>query len=228
MAGIATHLIIAREIIKLLPEGALADEGLFIAGSIAPDAIHAREGFVRADKKHTHLRDDIPDKDFILQCNIELFHQRVADFILKNWQRKDGLLDLYRGYVVHLLTDELYMLTIRQEFVNRMEKEGINQSDKDFFIRIVTDMNRNDFLLAVNYADKDEIRKRLEQVKPYQIEGMLSEDELTRSRNWVIKRYFYDRIDLFEPVYISYDRTQEFVKMASEEIVRRLSKEGNL
>ncbi|MDF2537818.1 MAG: hypothetical protein K0S76_839, partial [Herbinix sp.] len=113
MAGIFVHLVIAREIIKQLPKGVISEEDLFYAGSIAPDAIHAREGFVRAEKKHTHLRDDIPDMDFGMTENLALFHKRVSDFIINCTDEKDDLLDLYRGYVVHLLTDELFMLTVR-------------------------------------------------------------------------------------------------------------------
>ena len=120
MAGLATHLIIAREVHKLLPEGTIQNLGQFYAGAIAPDAVHARTNYVRTDKKHTHLRDDIPDKDFIKEPYLNLFRQRVADYILKYRDCGDGLLDVYRGYVVHLLTDELYLLTLRQEFVQIM------------------------------------------------------------------------------------------------------------
>lgn len=228
MAGIITHLVIAREMIKLLPKGTIKEEGLFYEGSFAPDAIHAREGFIREDKKHTHLRDNIPDKDFILEENRTLFYSRVADFILENQMRECGLLDLYRGYVVHLLTDELFVITIREEFCEIMAGMGIAQHDIEFFYNIVSDLNRIDDILVENYEGMDEIRKRLEKIKPYPIEGLLSENEIRDCNNWLLHNYFVEKHELLAPVYISYERTLDFIKMTAENIVIRLSEGGSL
>ncbi|HKL78928.1 MAG TPA: zinc dependent phospholipase C family protein [Mobilitalea sp.] len=228
MAGLVTHLIIAREVMKLLPAGIIEDEGLFYAGSIAPDAVHSRENFVRSDKKHTHLRDDILDKDFTKDYYMSLFRQRVVDFILESKERKNDLFDAYRGYVVHLLTDELNILTMRQESVLMMEKKGISQGDIEFFHNVVEDMNRNDIYLALNYAEMNEIRLPLERVKPFQIEGMVSEFEISDTKEWVLQRYFRETHELIEPIYISYDRTLDFIRMSAANIVVRLSGDGNL
>lgn len=228
MAGIAVHLIIARKMIKLLPQGTIKEEGLFYAGSIAPDAIHARENYVRAYKKHTHLRDDIPDRDFTGGSYLNLFHKRVADFIFEYRDRKDGLLDVYRGYVVHLLTDELFLITLRQEMVRVMAEQGIDQNDRKFFNNAVTDMNRNDVLLTDHYPEMDEIRRKLEIVKPFQIDNMLSEFELSGSREWVMNRFFHEKHEIIQPEYISFDRTKEFITIATADIVERLSEGGSL
>jgi len=228
MAGIIAHLAIAREILKLLPKNTIENEGLFYAGSIAPDAIHARESFVRAEKKHIHLRDDIPDKDFAIIENLELFHKRVADFITINIVRDDALLDLYRGFVVHILTDELFVLTIRQEFTEAMEELGIAQSDKAYYNNIITDLNRNDALLVKKCVGLEEVRLQLEQVKPYQVEGYLSEKELNDSRYWVINQHYCEVQENKEPDYISYERMLDFIHMAAENIAKRLSEGGNL
>ena len=115
MAGTITHLAVAYEILKELPDGIITNQDLFYAGSLAPDTIHARKGFIRSDKKHTHLRDDIADMDFHTLENLTLFHNRVTDFINDNLVRKDDLIDLYRGYVVHLLTDETTLRIILLE-----------------------------------------------------------------------------------------------------------------
>ncbi len=228
MAGLAAHLIITREIHKLLPEGTIGDVGQFYAGSIAPDAIHVRENYIRSDKKHIHLRDDIPDKDFIEEASLKLFRQRVSDFILEHRNREDGLLDAYRGYVVHLLTDELYLLTIRQEFVQRMKELGISQQDREFFHRVVNDMHRNDFLLIYNDRETAEIKYHLEQVKPFGMEPYLTKEEISESRKWVINRFFYEEYELLEPVYTSFESTKEFVRMAAADIKNRLSGGGSL
>lgn len=228
MAGVITHMVIAREIEKRLEKGKLKDVGLFYLGNLAPDSIHAREGYVRSYKMHTHLREGIPDKDFGREENIELFHERVARFIICNRERRDGLLDLYRGYTVHLLTDELFMLTIRAEFCEIMKARGILQSDPLFFEYIVTDMNRNDLLLVKDYEGCEEIRRYLEQVPIYPVEGYLSEKEMSISREWLVRQHFNEKYELERPGYITYERMLQFIAMAAEDIVERLSEGGSL
>jgi hypothetical protein len=227
MAGVITHMVIAREIIKLLPEGTIRDQGLFYLGNLAPDAIHAREGYERAHKKHTHFRDDILDVEFEQEENLALFHSRLIDFIKDNNEREDGLLDLYRGYVTHILADELFMLTVRKEFCSVMEDQGIAQNDKRFFDYIITDMNRNDFLLVENYEGSSEIRHLMEEVAIYPIEDYLSEQEINESRNWLIHRHFIEEHESMEPRFISYDRNWQFIQMAAMSITDKLSKGGS-
>jgi hypothetical protein len=227
MAGLATHLIVAREVIGLLPEETIHNIGQYYAGSIAPDAIHAREGFVRADKKHTHLRDNIPDDVFHEKENLQLFHERITKLILHCREEKENL-DFFRGYLVHLLTDELFVLSIRREFTEKMKELGIASEDKEYYVNIVTDMNRNDFLLVENYEGIEEIKNHLEKVEDVAIGKLLSKDEIHASRDWVINRYFSKPNQVEQPVYISYSRMLEFVHMAAEDIVFRLSGRGNL
>ena len=223
MAGTITHLAVAYEILKALPDGIITNQDLFYAGSLAPDAIHAREGFIRADKKHTHLRDDIADMDFLTIDNLSLFHTRVTDFINDNLDRKDDLLDLYRGYVVHLLTDETFHLTVRQEFVNEMDKLGITQTDKLFYSNILHDLSSNDNRLVKENNQMQHICNLLENVRPYAIENYITGKELDASRNWVIKNYFYQDNQISEIRYISYERTLKYIKETAKDIINSLS-----
>lgn len=228
MAGVITHMVIAKEIGKRLKEGTIENMDLFYLGNLAPDSIHAREGYIRSYKKHTHLRDDIPDKDFGREENLNLFHERVAQFICNNRDRTDGLLDLYRGYVVHLLTDELFMLTVREEFCNKMKKLDIEQNNPLFFEYIVMDMNRNDLLLVKEYKDCEEIRKCMEQVTICSVEGYLSEKEMYISRDWLVHQHYYEKYEPAQPRFITYERMLQFIYMAADDIVKRLSEGGNL
>lgn len=228
MAGIFVHLVIAREIIKQLPQGTIVNEALFYAGSIAPDAIHAREGFVRADKKHTHLRDDIPDSELERWEHQLLFHKRVTNFIQKHQNSKSLLSDLYRGYVVHILTDELFILTVRKEFSKAMEQLGLIDKDQKYYEYILTDINRNDLILSANYNEKLEIKEKLKEVRPHYLEGYLSEEELRSSLEWAYHRYFCEDHILLEPVYMSQKSILAFIDLAVKNIIERLSEGGNL
>ncbi len=227
MAGVITHMVIAREIIKRLPKDTIREESLFYLGNLAPDAIHAREGYIRAFKKHTHFRDDILDADFELPENRQLFHKRLADFILKHKDGIDELYDLYLGYAAHVLTDELFMLTVRKEFCTMMEGQGIAQTDPGFFENIIADMNRNDLLLVRDYEDIQEVKEKLlkSPIKP--IKDYISFQEMQDCMDWMIKRHFFEDHKLEQPVYISYQRTLHFVREAAEYVISKLTEAGS-
>lgn len=228
MAGVITHLVIAKEILKLIPEGTIKKPELFYLGSLAPDAVHARDGYERAHKKHSHFRDDIPDKDFETPGNYKIYQDRLVNFINVNKDRKDGLIDFYLGYVVHILTDELFVLSIRKEFCETMEKMGISQNDRPFFEYIVGDMNRNDILLVYRYEGINEIKDYMEKVTAYPVAGYISKQEMSDCRDWLVRQHFYEKQELPEPNYISYERTLDFIYTAAEEIVKRLSEGRSL
>lgn len=223
MAGVITHMVVAREIKKLLPKTTIKDMGLFYLGNLAPDAVHAREDYIRAYKKHSHFRDDIIDKDFSKQENLNLFHQRVIDFINEYRDREDGLQDLYRGYVAHILTDELFVLTLREEFCKALEQQQIAQSDPRFFEYIIADMNRNDFLLTRDYEGSEEICKCMEGACVYPIEGYISAKELHICRDWLLRQHYYEKNEFLQPRFISYEKNLSFIEMAAADIVKRLS-----
>ena len=223
MAGVLTHMVIAREMIKLLPGGTIREEGLFYLGNLAPDAIHAREGYIREYKKHTHFRDNIRDIDFLQEEHQETYRKRLTEFIITHQEDRDGLYDLYRGYVAHILADELFIRTVREEFCGVMNGLGIAQNDPRFFEYIIRDMMRNDMLLVKRYEDMEEIKQQVERVPIHPIENYLSEQEMRLSMDWMIRTHFYEEPELFPPVYITYDRTVAFIQEAAKEIVAKLS-----
>ena len=223
MAGVLTHMVIAREMIKLLPGGTIREEGLFYLGNLAPDAIHAREGYIREYKKHTHFRDNIRDIDFLQEEHQEAYRKRLTEFIITHKDDRDGLYDLYRGYVVHILADELFIRTVREEFCEVMNGLGIAQNDPRFFDYIIRDMMRNDMLLVKRYEDIEEIKQQVERVPIHPIENYLSEQEMRLSMDWMIRTHFYEEPEIVPPVFITYDRTVAFIQEAVKEIVGKLS-----
>ena len=228
MAGLITHMVIAREIIKQLPEGSIRKEELFYLGNLAPDAIHAREGYIREYKKHTHFRDGIPDMDFELEKHQSTYRKRLEKFAAQNRERGDGLEDLYLGYVTHVLADELFILTIRKEFCKSMEQMGIRQNDHRFFEYIVRDMNRNDFLLVRRYEDMEKIRRCIEQAEVCGIDGLLSTLEMKNSMDWLVRYHFLEEHEFLDPVYISYDRIIAYIREAAGTIADKLTGKKSL
>lgn len=220
MAGSVEHLAVALELIRLWGFGeAGVEEGpgitrpeRFLLGNICPDGIMSRRGYKRLMKMHTHFRDGILDSEFSLPENLALFHQRIHRFVQKNMADKSLERDLYLGYLTHILTDEFFMLTVRPEFMDKIAVLGLTQRDEETFSYFTYDVNQIDFRLAREYPGMDWVRRCLRDAKPYEIRDMVSETELTDSREWVLHFFFDDAPEVQTPVYYTYERALQFIQ----------------
>lgn len=223
MPGPITHLAIANRIINALPEGVIRNKGLFYAGSIAPDSIHGREGFVREDKKHSHLRDNIAGIDFGRKDNLTIFHNRITNFINDNISKENNMIDLYRGYVVHLFSDEMFLLTIKPNFVIKMDKLGIEPMNILFRNKIIHDLDSHDFMILKDNNEMKDICNLLRNAEPHYVDGYITEKESMLGINWVIDKYFNQENEVSEPIYIPYKEILTYIDETAHNITSRLS-----
>jgi len=223
MAGIITHLAISNRIINALPDGIITNKGLFYAGSIAPDLIRAREGCIRADKKHSHMRDNIADVDFSKEENLIIFHNRVTSFINANMSKENNIIDLYRGYVVHLLSDEMFLLKVRPNFVIEMNKLGIAPTDILFRDNILHDLDCHDFRLIKDNSEIKDICNLLKDVETHCVDGYITGKESKLGINWVVEKYISQEIEVSEPIYIPYEKILTYIEETANNIISRLS-----
>ena len=221
MAGIITHIAIADKISCKLGDK-IKSVPYFFSGNIAPDSIHSRENFTRPMKKHTHLRDGIADADFMETENQQLFHERLEAFIKEYCRKGEEDYDLYCGYVCHLIADEIFIKTIRRDFCKQMERLRIRQSDRDFFLKITSDLGNIDNRLSREFAFFNAPKDTLWKVKDYEVRDYLTADELTSSKGWVTWSWFDNVKDFSDPRYISYESVIEFIDCASDEISEKL------
>ena len=221
MAGIITHLAIADSIADILDEK-IQNIPLYFPGNIAPDSIHSRENFVRSMKKHTHLRDDIRDADFLNNESKELFHKRLDEFVERYCIKGDKEFDLYCGYLTHLLADQLFMETIRLKFTEEMEKLNIKQSDRNYFLNISSDLDNIDNRLSQEYSFKNNPKDTLWGAKDYEVKDYLTAGELTTSKGWLTWSWFDNKKEYTAPNYISYESIINFIEYASNKITDRL------
>lgn len=223
MAGIITHLAIANKIVNELPEGIIKNRGLFYTGSIAPDLIRMREGVVRADKKHSHMRDDIADVDFHKEENITIFYNRVNSFINDNISNESDMNDLYKGYVVHLLSDEMFLIKVRPDFVAKMKAMGIEPTDIRFRDKIFYDLDSHDFNLEDDNSEIKEALILLKDVKPHSVDGYITDKEIALGINWVLEKYINQKHEASKPIYISYEKILKYINETAPYIISRLS-----
>lgn len=235
MAGTMVHLVIADMLSQHLKGKEMAapyqikniDTDYFIAGNICPDGIMARKYYVRDMKKHTHFRDGIMDYDFHKEENLALFRQRLDSFMEKNMEilKTDSERSLYLGYWSHMVTDEMFMLKIRPEFMKNISVIGLTERDMETYKYFSQDVDMIDFRLVNEYEGSERIYNVLAHIKPYEIHDMITEKELTSSRKWILNYFFETKHkNIVQPVYISYELMQKFIK----EVVNEIKKCYNL
>ncbi len=156
MAGSVEHMAVAVELLRedQRQQGSflkLKDPVHFVLGNLAPDGIMSRKGYVRSMKMHTHFRDGIPDWEFTREDHQKVFHQRIRSFCVQMLSEHALDRDLYLGYVTHILTDEIFMKTIRQEFMEKIAAIGLTDRDAETFEYFTYDVNQIDFRLGREY-----------------------------------------------------------------------------
>lgn len=220
MAGTVEHLAIALELMKRW--GKHQRPELFLAGNVCPDGIQARQNYQRSMKLHTHFRDGIPDYAFGLPENLTIFHQRIHQFAKEHLKANLPNQELYLGYLTHILADEIFMLTVRPEFMKKIAVLGLTDRDAKTFEHFTFDVNQIDFRLAREYPGMETAYQILKDSEPYAIEGMVTEKELTRSREWILDFFFEHAPTPEAPVYYTYERALQFIKEAVDIIEVRI------
>lgn len=195
---------------------------LFFAGNICPDGIMARRSYQREMKLHSHLRDGIPDGTFQEADNLALFRQRLRDFFIQNVYEQGREFSLYLGYLTHLLTDEKFILEIHPHVLQAIEAAGYSRQEPEMYALFGKDVDRIDFRLVAEYPGMEQAYQALSKVPPYEIKGLITEQELTDSRKWILSYFFETDHVLETPVFLPYERMYRFIAEAVEEILDRL------
>ena len=208
MAGTMVHLTVAAKLWRWLEkegrsvslyQGTPLRREYFIAGNICPDGIMAREGY-RRERMKLFWRDHLPDE-----------------------KESPGL---YLGYVTHMMTDERYILQERPKFFEQIARIGLTKQDRETYVYFNRETDLVDFWLLRNYPELQEARGALVSVPPYEIRGMITEEELTDSRRWILDYFFEAEHPNEMPGFISCQEMAAFIDSVSEEIKERLWEEG--
>jgi len=208
MAGTVTHLAIADRIYSIRGDNVIKNLPLFFGGNLAPDAIHAKKDYQRADKKHSHLCEGIRSYGYGYPELTQLFRDRVNDFIEKYYITAGEDKDLYLGYVIHLLVDQFFLFTVYDRLENHLRNNGtyLNESGLrkkiadtvsndpqeynadyiDFFNETssIFDISAKDYDFTQNVVDV------LEAVWDYEVKDYISENEININKRWVINNFF--------------------------------------
>ncbi|MCL2386190.1 MAG: zinc dependent phospholipase C family protein [Defluviitaleaceae bacterium] len=222
MAGTVTHIAIAEKIYSIVGSDKISNLADFYNGNLAPDAIHAKKGYQRIDKKRSHLTEDIPNSEIINPAKTKLFYDRVNAFINNYYLSSDNENDLYLGYITHLLADALFNMTVRENIVKRASADGINQHEAEFAQIITKDIINVDYLLVSKYPFIQNPVEILERKWDYEIKDFVGKDEINGSKWWVIDSFFKNPPEPQPLKYYSYEEAVDFIESAVDNIVYKL------
>jgi hypothetical protein len=228
MAGTITHLVIADKLLgRLSPEvlGTIADIPLFFCGNLAPDAIMAREGYVREMKKFTHFKDGIGEDELAVPEKYALYRSRLQAFRDKHVVLGSRDYELYLGYVTHMLADEVFVLRVRDRHVEEMRRlAGDGGMDyESYFRQFGRDVDLNDWRLLREYHFSRDVLSDIQSRTDYEIDGMITQSELASSKAYIIRKNFLTSHPLDEkPRYLTYEENAAYIEWAVDEILRRL------
>lgn len=208
MAGTVTHLVIAD---KLLEDFNIQNPALFYCGNLAPDAIMARKNYVREMKKHTHFKDAIPTDELHLPKNFALYRERFETFARKHLKRNDGDYELYLGYVIHMLADEVFILRFRDQHVKTLFFGRENPGYQAYFKRFGHDVDLNDWQLVREYSFQYPMPWILRQEMDYEIEGYITSQELMDSKEYIIQKNFVTEHKKEKAAVFSFEENERFI-----------------
>lgn len=215
MAGTVMHLVIAD---RLLDRLTIANPSLFYNGNLAPDAIMNRKDYTRQMKTHTHFKDGLKPYEFRIKSNQEIYNERLMQFIRQLPDKSDPMYELYLGYVVHIFTDELYLLEYYEKFFRELERQNIPLGDKQFEAKFNADVDRVDWELVRNYRFHYPMPQILLQTERYSIPGWVGEQEIIDSRAFIIKKNFETRHDSEALNVTTFEMNYEFIDLCVERI----------
>lgn len=228
MAGTTTHLVIADILLPRLPQAVrdkIHNKALYYCGNMAPDAIMERENYVRTMKLHTHFRDGIGEDDLGVPENFRAYRERFEAFINKHLRYAvPKEFELYLGYVMHIMADEVFVLEVRQRHSDIVHTDNPCPDYSTYFRQFGRDVDLNDFRLRDEYQFSYDILELINSENDYEIENLITKEELMKSREYVIRKNFGTPYNGEQPLFLKYEENQSYIRLACKHILTELPK----
>lgn len=222
MAGALTHLAIADRIYLELGNDVIKNLPLFFGGNIAPDAIHAKTNYQRSDKIRSHLCEGIELYGYGHPKINQLFHNRINKFIEKYYLTAGADRDLYLGYIIHLLVDELDVFSVCDYIAGLMPIKA--KFYRNIADEVKTGVYREFFTVSSQeYEFNQNIVDVLEAVWDYEVKDYISINEINTSKRWVIDNIYKSEPLSKSSINTNCERVFKFIEYATNNIIHRIS-----
>lgn len=186
----------------------------FYLGSISPDAVHMRTGFVRDDKTRSHCNARVLaaiDELDTLCIMIEKCVGKEREFQL--------------GYLVHILTDLFWEDTMLKTYWERYEADPSPIQDKK--MGYYNDTDQLDFAFYEQESWRQEVWEMLAQAEAFAVKEAVSKDEVTAWKRRTLNWYSSGKSQHTNPIkYINYEDLDAFTSYAAQKCDEYLRGKG--
>lgn len=186
----------------------------FYLGSISPDAVHMRTGFVRDDKTRSH-------------CNARMLAaiDELDSFCVMIEKSVGKEKEFLIGYLVHILTDLFWEDTILKTYNERYVADPTPIQDKR--MAYYNDTDQLDFTFFEKESCRPEIWEMLIQAKEFAVEDAINTDEVIAWKHRTLNWYNSGKSQHTNPIkYITYEDLDNFTSYAAEKCEEYLQSKG--
>ena len=217
MAFTMTHLIIADNINTIYADN-ICDLPQFFLGSIAPDAIHNRAGYVSDFKKNSHLCTG--NEKWGMLTNNEENTDNAIEFLRENINSKDR--DFIIGYCTHILTDIYNNIALWTPFRERYSYD----LDKGYGSLYHNENNLIDIHLALTHEKIGMFWRYLTESRGVDLPDYIYAAEIEAQKDKILNIWYRGKElpDLSSNTFITYDVVMDLIEKATDYTARHLSK----
>lgn len=186
----------------------------FYLGSISPDAVHMRAGFVRDDKTRSH-------------CNARVFAaiEELAPLCVRIENSAGKEREFLLGYLVHILTDLFWEDTIFKMYGERYEMDPAPIQDRR--MGYYNDTDQLDFAIYEKESWRPKVWEMLTQAEDFAVEEAVTMDEVAAWKHRTLNWYNSGKSQHTNPIkYISYEDLDGFTSYAAQKCEEYLKYKG--
>ncbi len=223
MANTIAHLAVAKELTEHKKD-LIQNKKAFYLGVLAPDTIAGKKDATKEDKKRVHLREDIRDAQWLEVDNMELFTNRIKEFVRKyiTDEADANQRDFNIGYLVHLLTDKCNHMTMHQKLLLKAYERGLVSSDKEFYLMCVNDLEALDAYLLEKYPELGELFEEIRADDALWCLPGLIEKDYINSAMWWWGNCYLPGIAKRELLYVKTEDIEDFIPFSVHWILDEL------
>jgi len=210
-----THLHIAKNIHQLFPE-TIKDLSQFYLGTVAPDAVHNRAGYISDYKKASHLC--VGDERWGMITNNDEWTESVLEFLYKN--KNSDNCNFILGYSCHVLSDIYNNISVWTPF--RLEYP--DELTKGYGGLYHQESEKVEIELALREENKNDFWVHLEKAKSTSLNEIIFAEEIEKHKENILYNWYRDKEhqDISSNKLVTIESTMNFVGDATNFIVSRI------
>jgi hypothetical protein len=215
-----THLCIAADVLRRCP-GVVRDVPAYYLGSLAPDAVHFRPGFIPAYKAVSHL---CPDGETWGKAeNLDAWWDKVLSYYRKSEQT-----DFLRGYCVHILSDicnvPAFWIPFRQNVLDGTATDYDHIYEDTRYKEYRREHVEADIRLYHTFPQREDVWAQLEKARGVELPGLVAAEEVESIReNILYRQYAHSQpATSATSVYVTDENTRAFLTKSAKAIAAAL------